>query len=210
MARRIEKKTPDIVIVDDLEKCEKDVLEALAQMPDHSACRFIINSGGGSVYAGMGISTLIEMKHLRATAVVLADCSSSALLIFATCPERLVAPHASFLFHPMQWSSEERSRLPGALGWAKEFKRIESECAEWLLGHLDLPRTTLMRWVQRETYVTATELVEMGLASYIPELVPPAGIVTRAGSQRVRKGRVTAGKRRARVVPAARRKVSSR
>jgi ATP-dependent protease ClpP protease subunit len=206
MSRHNEKKIPQIVIVDDLEKCEKDVLEALAQMPDRSACRFIINSGGGSVYAGLGMSTLIEMKHLKATAVVLADCSSSALLVFATCQERLVAPHASFLFHPMQWSSEERSRLSGALGWAKEFERIEDACADWLRTRLGITQSVLARWVKKETYVTAHQLVELGLASYIPEIGSSLNVVTRPG--RRGKDRAAGGKRHARVVPAARRKVS--
>lgn len=209
MARRTDKKSTDIVIVDDLEKCEKDVLDALVQIPDGSACRFIINSGGGSVYSGLGISTLIEMKRLKATAVVLADCSSSSVLIFSTCQERLVAPHASFLFHPMQWSSEERSRLHGALGWAKEFKRIEESCADWICSHLGITSTLLLRWVKRETYVTAKQLVDLGLASYIPDMELAPGVTARR-SRKSGKGRLTTGKRRARVVPAAARKAAGR
>jgi len=204
MSRTATKKIPEIVIVDDLEKCEKDVMEALLALPDRSTCRIVINSGGGSVYAGMGISTLIDMKKLKATAVVLADCSSSAVIVFATCQERLVAPHASFLFHPMQWSSDERSRLPGAMGWAKEFKRIDESCAEWIIEHLGVSRTTLLRWVKNEMYITADQLVEMGVASYIPELAPSPVVVTRGG-RKGRAGRGSNGKRGARVVPAARR-----
>ncbi len=207
MPSRNRKKIPEIAIVDDLEKCEKEVLEALLHLPNGSPCRLVINSGGGSVYAGLGMATVIEMKHLKATAVVLADCSSSALMPFASCRERLVAPHASFLFHPMQWSSEERSRLPGAIGWAREFKRIEEECGAWLLSRLGIPKNVLSRWIRRETYVTAGELVELGVASYIPEL--ESGVQPIVAPARKRKSRETGRKPRTRLVPAARKKRSS-
>ncbi len=208
MTRRTSRKRiPEIAMIDDLEKCEKDVLEALLHLPDKSRCRIIINSGGGSVYAGLGIATLIGMKRLDATAVVLADCSSSALLVFAACRHRLVAPHASFLFHPMQWSSEERSRLPGAMGWAHEFRRIEDACAHWVCAHLGITRAQYQQWVKRETYITAEQMVERGVASYIPE-VEGAGRSPARASKRPGKLRALPGRRSARVLPAARRKRS--
>lgn len=200
------KEKAEIAVVDDLEKYEKDVLEALMALPDRSACRLIINSGGGSVYAGLGIATLIEMKQLRATGVVLADCSSAALLVFSSCTERLVSPHASFLFHPIQWSSDERSRLPGALGWAREFKRIEDVCCAWICERLGLPGKLYRSWVQREVYITAHELVKLGAAKYIPGFEPPEQVtlpVRRSGKRRATV--VTSTRRRTRLAPAARR-----
>ena len=162
-----------ISIVDDVEKNEKEVLETLLKLPDGASCRIYINSGGGSVYSGLGIATLIEMKRLRATAIVLADCSSSALLIFASCSERLVAPHASFLFHPMQWASDERSRLTGATGWAREFKRIDVVCSDWLCSRLKISKKVYQSWVKQEIYVTAKEMAELGIASYAPWVEHP-------------------------------------
>ncbi len=205
MSRRSDSKVLEIALVDDLEKCEKDVLDALAGLPDGAECRILINSGGGSVYAGLGIATTIEMKKIRATGVVLADCSSSALLVFASCAERLVAPHASFLFHPMQWSSEERSRLPGAVGWAREFKRIEKVCCEWICSRLGIPEQRMRQWVHREIYITAEQMVEYGMARFLPGL--ETGVDGRRKphpAARPRAKVVSATEsRRARVVPAA-------
>lgn len=204
MSCRGKSRIPEIALVDDLEKCEKEVIEALLAIPDGGACRIVINSGGGSVYAGLGIATLIQSKRLEATAVVLADCSSSAVLVFAACPIRQVAPHASLLFHPMQWSSEERSRLSGATGWAREFKRIDEVCADWICARLGLKPALYKKWVHREIYVTARQLVEMGIAEYIPGLSAPE---TRepARPRRRDKSRIAPGERRARILPAARR-----
>lgn len=204
MSVRTKSRMPEIALVDDLEKCEKEVLDALLAIPDGGACRIVINSGGGSVYAGLGIATLIRLKRLEATAVVLADCSSSAVLVFAACPIRQVAPHASLLFHPMQWSSEERSRLSGATGWAREFKRIDEVCSDWICSNLGLSQALYKRWVSRELYVTAKQLVEMGVATYIPGLPAPEVQEDRP-TRRRRKAHESPRERRARILPAARR-----
>jgi len=155
---------PIVTILDDVEKCEKDVIESLLAIPDGRSVRVIINSGGGSVYASLAIATVIKMKQLRAEAVVLADCSSSALLIFAACETRRVAPHASFLFHPMKWSSEDAARLAGAVAWSSEFSRVNQISENWMIENLPINRRTLRKWVRDERYVEAIEIIELGLA----------------------------------------------
>ncbi len=158
---------PTVTLLDDVEKCEKEVIESLLALPDRKPVNLVINSGGGSVYASFGIATTIRMKALQATAIVLADCSSSALLVFASCSQRYVAPHASFLFHPMRWSSEDQSRLSGAKSWSSEFERVTAESEEWLAQRLPMHKRTLRKWIREERYVPAHELVEMGLADYL-------------------------------------------
>lgn len=155
---------PTITLLDDVEKCEKEVIEALMAIPDGKSARIIINSGGGSVYAALGISTIIRMKNIQAEAVVLADCSSSALLVFAACQVRKVAGHASFLFHPMKWSSEEAARLNGAESWASEFNRVNRVTENWLVENLPIDRRLLRRWIKEERYVQASELIDLGVA----------------------------------------------
>lgn len=162
MARQLE---PHIVtLLDDVEKCEKEVVESLMAIPDGRSVRIMINSGGGSVYASLGMATVLKMKRLQSEAIVLADCSSSALLVFATCRTRRVAPHASFLFHPMRWTSEEHARLPAARSWSTEFTRVSEVCEKWLVEHLPIPRRTLRQWMTQERYVEAQELIDLGLA----------------------------------------------
>jgi ATP-dependent protease ClpP protease subunit len=165
MSRSVEPKT--ITLLDEMEKCEKEVIEALMALPDKKPVRFLINSGGGSVYASLAICTVLKMKQLQAEAVVLADCSSSALMLFATCQTRRVAPHASMLFHPMRWASESESRLPGAKSWATEFTRVSSVYEDWLVTHLGIQRRLLKTWIREEKYVLAHELVDLGFANMI-------------------------------------------
>lgn len=157
--------SPHIVtLLDDVEKCEREVVEALLSLPDKAKVQIVINSGGGSVYASLGIATVIKMKQFQAEAIVLADCSSSALLVFAACQTRRVAPHASFLFHPMKWTSEESARLSAAQSWSAEFRRVAFAAENWVVEHMGLPRRTLRRWIREERYVEAPELFALGIA----------------------------------------------
>lgn len=183
MSRTAEPKT--ITLLDEVEKCEKEIVESLLGVPDKKSVRFLINSGGGSVYASLAIATVLKMKQLQSEAVVLADCSSSALMIFATCQTRRIAPHASMLFHPMRWSSDDQARLPGAKSWAAEFTRVAGVYEDWLVTHLGLPRRLLKTWIREERYVLAHELVELGVASFLEY---PAGniIEIATGSRRAK------------------------
>jgi ATP-dependent Clp protease, protease subunit len=151
-------------ILDEVEKCEKDLVEGLLALPSRRPCRIIINSGGGSVYASLAIATVMKMRQIQAEGIVLADCSSSALVVLSTCATRKIAPHASLLFHPMRWSSEDQARLSGAKSWAAEFDRIQRVYEDWLVTHLQLPRRTIRMWIREERYVLASELINLGVA----------------------------------------------
>ncbi len=193
--------SPHIVtLLDDVEKCEKEIVESLLALPDRRHVHFIINSGGGSVYASLGIATVIKMKRFQAEATVLADCSSSALMVFATCQVRRVAAHASFLFHPMKWSSEDQSRLAGAESWSTEFARVSKVSEDWLVENLGIKRVTLRKWVREERYVKAKEMVDLGLAEFLDLTDDNVVDISRDRKRRVRRKSVAQKQDRVRKV----------
>lgn len=184
-------KTPSpkvLTLLDDVEKCEKELVEAILSLPPRRPVQIVINSGGGSVYASLGVMAAMRLRELAAEAIVLADCSSSALLIFATCQRRRIAPHASFLFHPMRWSSEEQARLTGAKSWSAEFERVCAIYEEYLVEQLPIARRTLRHWMRQERYVPADELIAHGIASLLPlgdeKVIPISRARPRRGAQR--------------------------
>lgn len=178
---------PVITLLDEVEKCEKDVVEALLALPDGRSCRIVINSGGGSVYSSLGIATVIKMKQLNAEAIVLADCSSSAITVFAACPTRRVAPYATFLFHPIKWASEDSARVNTAKSWSTEFTRVSQVYEDFLVKNLPIRRRLLRTWLKEEKYVSATELFELGIAE--PLDFSEAGVIDIAGRVGKRNGR---------------------
>ncbi len=157
-----------LTLLEDVEKCERELVEACLAAPEGASLRLAINSGGGNVYSALAIASVIELRRLKITATVLADCSSSALLVLASCRRRYAAPHASFLFHPMRWSSEEQSRLSAARSWSEEFTRLNRVCEDWLVDRLPISRRTLRQWTREERYITAQELFELEIAEPVP------------------------------------------
>src|SRR6266567_7795399 len=89
----------EVAVIGEVDDWEEDVVRSLLEAPAGGACVFYIDSAGGSVYGALAVLTLMKHRRLTGTAVVLGECSSAALLLFAACPKRLVTAHSTLLFH---------------------------------------------------------------------------------------------------------------
>src|SRR5262249_56731540 len=96
------KKMPEIPVIGDVDDWEADVVKSLLEVPSGGEVVFYIDSAGGSVYGALAVLTLLRHRRLEGTAVVLGECSSAALLLFAACRRRLVTAHSTLLFHHMR------------------------------------------------------------------------------------------------------------
>ena len=155
----------EISVCGDLTERQADLLERFTDVPRGSKGVVYFDSCGGSVYTGLAIGTLIRLRNLRVTAVVLGECSSAALLPFAACQQRLVTPHSTLLFHPMRWQSDEDVRLEEATEWARHFKDLESRLDLLLATLMHAPQETLQGWTRPGRFVTGSELAAAGIAS---------------------------------------------
>src|SRR5215472_17272036 len=118
---------PEVPVIGDVDDWEADVVKALLDVPHGGECVFYIDSAGGSVYGALAVLTLLRYRRLTATAVVLGECSSAALLLFDGCQRRLVTPHSILFFHRMRWQSEKRVGAEEAFLCAKHFDEMEKE-----------------------------------------------------------------------------------
>ena len=155
----------EISVCGDLTERQADLLERFTDVPRGSRGVVYFDSCGGSVYTGLAIGTLIRLRNLRVTAVVLGECSSAALLPFAACQQRLVTPHSTLLFHPMRWQSDEDVRLEEATEWARHFKDLESRLDLLLATLMHVPQETLQGWTRPGRFITGAELAAAGIAS---------------------------------------------
>jgi len=124
---RPRKKPPEIPVVGEVDDWEADVIHALLEVPKGGECVFYIDSAGGSVFGALAALTLMRYRQLNATGVVLGECSSAALLLFAACHKRIVTPYSTFLFHRMRWQSEKRIGSGEASLWAKHYEAMEQD-----------------------------------------------------------------------------------
>lgn len=163
----------EISVCGDLTERQADLLERFTDVPRGSKGVVYFDSCGGSVYTGLAIGTLIRLRSLRVTAVVLGECSSAALVPFAACQQRLVTPHSTLLFHPMRWQSDEDVRLEEATEWARHFKDLESRLDLLLASLMTVPMEMLQNWTRPGRFVTGSELAEAGIASLFDPFTEP-------------------------------------
>lgn len=161
----------EIPLVGDISENETDLCDKLLAVEPGGRCILYIDSLGGSPYGAIALASLIRLRALEATAVVLGECSSAALWPFAACPRRLVTRHSVLLFHPMKWQSEENVALHEASEWARHFGELEGEMDRLLAWLFDAPVKKIGQWMRAGRYVSGPTLCEAGLAELI-ELEP--------------------------------------
>jgi ATP-dependent protease ClpP protease subunit len=157
----------EIAVIGEVDDWEEDVIKAILKVPAGGACTFYIDSGGGSVFGALAVLTLIRQRRLQATAIVLGECSSAAVLLFAACQRRYVTPHSVLLFHRMRGQSEKRLLPDDAVAWARHFEDMERSIEELQVRLFGKAEESVRRWTLTGQYVTGPELVAEGLAELL-------------------------------------------
>lgn len=157
----------ELAINGDLTEKQHELISSLVDVPRRSRGTIWFDSGGGSVYVGLALCSIIRLRGLRVTGVIAGECSSAAILPFAACERRLVTPHSTLLFHPMRWQSAEDVRLEEATEWARHFKNLEGDLDKLLARLLDFPEEKIAEWTNPGRFITGQELVDAKLAQII-------------------------------------------
>jgi len=157
----------EVAIAGDLTDKQNDLLERLVELPPGSRGTIYFDSCGGSAYVGISLAGIIRLRGLRATGVVLGECSSAALLPFAACTQRFVTAHSYLFFHPVRWSSEENVRIEEAAEWTRHFGVLEDEMDRLLAKLFDTPLETINAWTRPGRFLSGAEIVAAGLAQMV-------------------------------------------
>jgi ATP-dependent Clp protease, protease subunit len=168
LARRKKPKPPmEIAIIGEVDDWEEEVVRSLLELPPGSDCVFFIDSTGGSVYGALAVVTLLRQRKLKATAVVLGECSSATLLVFAACHKRLVTPLSTLLFHKMKWQSEKRVDSGEAVHWARHFETLEHDIDDLQVRLFGASEDKVREWTRSGHFVTGPQIVAAGLADLL-------------------------------------------
>src|SRR5919201_2929612 len=117
----------EIVLSGDLSEHEHDIYEKLLAVSPGGECTLYFNSPGGSAYAALSLASLLVLRGMNATGVVLAECSSAAIWPLAACRRRIVTAHSVLLFHPRKGESGEHFASDKAAEWARHFAYLEQD-----------------------------------------------------------------------------------
>ena len=168
MAKRSARKNvAEVPVIGDVDDWEGDVIKALLELPPRGECVFYVDSAGGSVYGALAVLTLLRHRQLDSTAIVLGECSSAALLLFAACRHRFVTPYSTLLFHRMRWQSEKRVGSQEAYLWARHFEEMEKDIDDFLVRLFGAAEATVREWNAGGHYVSGQQLAAAGLAELV-------------------------------------------
>jgi ATP-dependent protease ClpP protease subunit len=162
------KNVAEIPVVGEVDDWEAEAIKSMLEVPERGECVFYIDSAGGSVYGAVAIVTLLRLRQLQATAVVLGECSSAALLLFAACQRRFVTPYSTLLFHRMRWHSEKHVRAEEAQLWSQHFEQLEKDLDEFQARLFGPARDAVRAWTHEGRYVGGQQIADAGLAELIP------------------------------------------
>jgi ATP-dependent protease ClpP protease subunit len=157
----------EIAVIGEVDDWEEEVVKSVLELPAGSRCVFYIDSAGGSVFGALAVLTLLRHRRIEATAVVLGECSSAALLLFAACRRRVVTSYSTFLFHRMRWQSEKRVSSTEAFHWAKHFDDMERDIDALQSRLFGAAEEQVRAWTADGEYVTGPQLVAAGLAELL-------------------------------------------
>ena len=166
----------EIAISGDLTEHEGEICEKLLAVPLGGECVLYFNSPGGSAYAALSLASLIVLRGMNVTGVVLAECSSAAIWPLAACRRRVVTAHSVLLFHPLKWESGEHVAIDEAAEWARHFAHLEKDMDTMLAKLLGITPEKLAVWMKPGRYVSGREFAEAGLAE-LAELTPRQDLI---------------------------------
>lgn len=150
------------------------VLDALPESVEQIVLR--INSPGGSVFEAVSIVNLLRAHKARITGVVDGLAASAASFLVASCDETVMSPGTQMMIHSpsvIDWGNARDLRKTADVLDKVEASMIELYTAK--AGEADWE--TLLA---DETWMTAAETVELGLADRVA-VIPDAGETATAG-----------------------------
>jgi ATP-dependent protease ClpP protease subunit len=165
--RKPRKKPHELALVGEVDAWEAEIIRDLLDLREGSQCTLYIDSAGGSVYGALAVATVLMLRKIEATAVVLSECSSATLLVFAACKKRLVNPCSTFLFHRMRWQSEKRVASEEAQYWARHFDQLEKDLDAMQQKLFGVAAEKVRAWTRDGQYLTGREIAAAGLAELL-------------------------------------------
>ena len=144
--------------------CPQDVRDAVEQCPEGEELIFELNSGGGSVYQGFEMYSVIRGHKGPTTAEVLGIAGSAMSVVMSACDTVLMSPVANVMIHRASTYAHGNSRV------MKETKQMLDTIDESILAAYTqkskgkTERDAFARMMRNETFLTAQEAVNCGLA----------------------------------------------
>lgn len=147
--------------------CPDDVKSALQTMPAGEKLIVNINSGGGSVMAGQEIYSLLHgRKDVEIHIQSLAGSAASVIAMANTCK---MSPVATIMIHNVSMSGASGDYHDMQKN-AEILKTMNSALAEAYTAKTGKTKDEILKMMDKETWITASQALEMGFIDEVEEL----------------------------------------
>ena len=149
--------------------CPGDLRDALRNCGENEKLELEINSGGGSVYQGFEMYSLLRAHKGETVAEVQGIAGSAMSVVAAGCKTVLMSPVGNLMIH------RASTRAGGNSGVMKQAKQMLDTIDESILNAYvgkagdKCSRERFRAMMERETFMTAQEAVDCGLADGVLE-----------------------------------------
>lgn len=146
--------------------CPQDFVPALVAL-DVDTIHLHINSPGGDVFAAQAMATAIKQHKAKVVAHIDGVAASAATSIACACDEVVMADGAMYMIHNA-WTI--------ALGDRNDFRetadlleKIDGALADAYAGRTGRDKTEMAGYMDAETWFTAQEAIDIGLADRLAD-----------------------------------------
>lgn len=149
--------------------CPNDLRDALRNCGENEKLELEINSGGGSVYQGFEMYSILRAHKGETVAEVQGIAGSAMSVVAAGCKTVLMSPVGNLMIH------RASTRAGGNSGVMKQAKQMLDTIDESILNAYvgkagdKCSRERFRAMMERETFMTAQEAVDCGLADGVLE-----------------------------------------
>lgn len=142
------------------------ILEALNSEP----ITIIMNNIGGDEYHGFAIYDAIKVCKSHVTIKVLGHAMSMGSIILQAADTRIISETSRQMLHYGTWGIHDHAKT--AQKWAKEGQKIDEWMEQMYLAKIqekqpNFPIQKLKKMLDHDTFLTARESIELGLADKI-------------------------------------------
>lgn len=147
--------------------CPQDIRQALADNPAGEELVLEINSGGGSVYAGFEMYSVLHSANVPTRVEVQSLAGSAASVVMAAADTVAASPVGQVMIHlPRTWTEGNQ------IAHRESVQMLEAVTASIIAAYEakckgKTTRDALRRMMDRETFLTAQEALDAGLVDEI-------------------------------------------
>lgn len=146
--------------------CPNDIKKVIEALEDGEELRVTVNSGGGDVFAGQEIYTLLR-KSKNSVAEIDSLAGSAAGVAAMGAAQVLISPVAMIMIHNVSMSGRMSGDYHLYEKNANALKEMNAAMAQSYSEKSGKPVNEILEIMDRETWLTANQAVEMGFADEI-------------------------------------------